>query len=52
MTTFNINNRANFAREKAVNEGFRGTVFCSTCGKKFKSDLVLVVVLVSESKGL
>ena len=52
LTTFNINNRAYFAREKTVNEGFLAIVFCSISGKKLKSDLVLVVVLVLESKGL
>ena len=52
LTTFNINHCANFAREKAVNGGFWGFAFCSIGGKNFKSDLVLVVVLVLESKGL
>ena len=45
-------NCANFAGEKAVNEGFRGFVFCSIGAKNFKSDLVLVVVLVLDPKGL
>ena len=38
--------------KKKADEGFRGIVFCSIGGKKSKSDLVLLVVLVSESKGL
>ena len=49
LTASNINSRANVAREKAVNEGFRGIVFCSIGGKKFQSDIVLVVVIVLES---
>ena len=44
-------NSANFSGEKKYNEEFRGIYFLTIREKNFKSNLVLVVVLVFESKG-
>ena len=52
LTSFNKNNRANFSGEKKGNEAFRGIYFLRICEKYLKSNVVLVVVLVLESKGL
>ena len=50
-TSFNNDNSDNFFDEKKYNEEFRGVCFLTTREKNFKSNLVLVVVLVLESKG-
>ena len=52
LTSFNNDNNANFSGEKKYNEEFRGVYFMAIRKKNFKSNLVLVVVLVLESKGL
>ena len=52
VTSFTKGNRANFSGEKWYNEAFRGAYSLRRREKNFKSNLVLVVVLVLESKGL
>ena len=50
--SFNKGNSSNFSSEKWKNEAFRGVYNSRIPEKNFKSNLVLVVVLVLESKGL
>ena len=51
-TSFNDDNSANFTGEKKYNEEFWGVYFLTIREKNFKSNLLLVVVLVLESKRL
>ena len=51
-TSFNNDNSANFSGEKKYNEKFRGVYLLIIREKNLKSNLVLVVVLVLEHKGL
>ena len=51
-TSFNNDNSANFFGEKKYNEEFRDVYFLTTRQKNFKRNLILVVVLFRESKGL
>ena len=53
LTSFNIDNSANFSNEKKYNEAFQGIYFVRIREKHFKLKLVLfLVVLALESKGL
>ena len=53
LTSFNKNNRANFSgAKKKIQCSFSGSIFFENKRKDLKSNLVLEVVLVLESKGL
>ena len=52
FSSFNNHDNVNCSGEKKYNEEFRGVYFFDNTRKNFKSNLVLVVVLVLESKGL
>ena len=52
LTFFNNDNCANFFGEKKVQSTISGCLFFEITRKKFKSNIVVVVVLVLESKGL
>ena len=52
LTSFINDNSANFSGDKKYNEEFRVSIFWQYARKILKSNLVLVVVLVLESKGL
>ena len=52
LTSSNKDRSTNFSGEKKCNEAFRGVHFFDSVRKNFKSNLVLVGVLVLESKGL
>ena len=52
VTFFTKDNSANFSSEKWQNKAFRGVYILRIREKNFKSKLILVVVLVLESKGL
>ena len=50
-TSFNNDNSVNFSGEEKYNEEFWGVYFFDNTRKNFKSNLILVVVLVLECKG-
>ena len=52
VTSFTKGNSANFSSQKWYNEAFQGVYILRIRKKDFKSNLVFVVVLVLESKGL
>ena len=52
LTSFNKPNSANFSGESKVRWSFPGSLFFDNMRKIFYLNLVLVVVLVFESKGL
>ena len=52
VTSFTKDNNANFSSEKWENEAFREVYILRKKRKNLKSNLVLIVVLVPESKGL
>ena len=52
LTSFINDNSANFSGHKKYNEEFRVSIFWQYARKNLKSNLVLVVVLVLQSKGL
>ena len=52
VTSFNTDNSAIFSNEKRYNEGLVGVYFLRIREINFKLNLVLVVILVVESKGL
>ena len=51
LTSSNKHNSANFSGEKTYYETLRGVYFFYNTRKNFKSNLVLVFVLILESKG-
>ena len=52
VTSFTKDDSANVSSEKWQNKAFRGVYILRKREKNFKSKLILVVVLVLESKGL